>query len=159
MIVTFEQDYLRDLYETGKTTDKKHRFQSEVVKRYRERIKTLETAMITLPGVDPRMIANNLAPSEPVHPGGILKEEIEYRGLSQRKLASQMGVSHSILNEVLNGKRPVTAEYALLFEAMLGIDAGIFTRMQADYNMQTARKDATLAKRLNALKGIAASLL
>ncbi len=115
--------------------------------------------MITLPGVDPRMIANNLTPAEPVHPGGILKEEIEYRGLSQRKLAAQMGMSYSILNEVLNAKRPVTAEYALLFEAMLGIDAGLFIRMQADYNMQIARKDATLAKRLNALKGMAASLL
>ena len=45
MIVTFEQEYLRDLYETGKTTDKKHRFQPDVVKRYRERIKTLETSM------------------------------------------------------------------------------------------------------------------
>jgi proteic killer suppression protein len=45
MIVTFEQEYLRDLYETGKTADKKHRFQPEVVKRYRERIKTLETSM------------------------------------------------------------------------------------------------------------------
>ncbi len=44
MIVTFEQEYLRDLYETGQTTDKKHRFQPDVVKRYRERIKTLETA-------------------------------------------------------------------------------------------------------------------
>ncbi len=115
--------------------------------------------MITLPGVDPRMIANNLTPSEPVHPGGILKEEIEYRGLSQRKLAAQMGVSYSILNEVLNAKRPVTTEYALLFEAMLGIDAGLFIRMQADYNMQIARNDTNLAKRLNALKGMAASLL
>jgi proteic killer suppression protein len=45
MIVTFGQEYLRDLYETGNTTDKKHRFQPDVVKRYRERIKTLETAM------------------------------------------------------------------------------------------------------------------
>ncbi len=44
MIVTFEQEYLRDLYETGKATDKKHRFQPDMVKRYRERIKTLETA-------------------------------------------------------------------------------------------------------------------
>lgn len=115
--------------------------------------------MITLSGVDPRMIANNLTPSNPIHPGTVLKEEIEYRGLSQRGLALRMGVSCSILNEVLNCKRPVTAEYALLFEAVLGIEAGIFTRMQADYNMQTARKDADLAKRLNAIRGYAASLL
>jgi hypothetical protein len=39
--------------------------------------------MIQLKGVDPRMIANNLTPYEPTHPGEILKDEIEYRGLSR----------------------------------------------------------------------------
>ena len=37
MIVTFDKDYLRDLYETGKA-DKKHRFQPDIVKRYIDRI-------------------------------------------------------------------------------------------------------------------------
>lgn len=36
------------------------------------------------------MIANNLEPAFPTHPGEILKEEIEYRGISQRKLAEQI---------------------------------------------------------------------
>lgn len=97
--------------------------------------------MITIKGVDPRMIANNITPHEPTHPGEILKEEIEYRGLSQRKLAAQMGVSHSVLNEVLNAKRPLTTEYALLIEAAMGIDACIFIRMQADYNLKTAKQN------------------
>ena len=44
MIIIFEKDYLRDLYETGKTKDKKHRFQPEIAERYRKRIKTLENA-------------------------------------------------------------------------------------------------------------------
>lgn len=104
--------------------------------------------MITLKGVDPRMIANNLTPYEPVHPGEILKDEIEYRGISQRRLAAQMGVSYSVLNEILNAKRPLTTEYALLFEAVLGIDAEPLVGMQADYNMQVTRKDKTFAKRL-----------
>ena len=34
--------------------------------------------MIKIEGVDPKMIANNLTPSEPIHPGEILKDEIEY---------------------------------------------------------------------------------
>ncbi|MCL2650932.1 MAG: type II toxin-antitoxin system RelE/ParE family toxin [Candidatus Azobacteroides sp.] len=42
MIVTFEKEYLRDLYETGETMDKKHRFQSDVTARYVARIKTLQ---------------------------------------------------------------------------------------------------------------------
>jgi addiction module HigA family antidote len=114
--------------------------------------------MITLKGVDPRMIANNITPYEPTHPGEILKEEIEYRGISQRRLAAQMGVAYSVLNEVLNSKRPVTTEYALLFEAALGIDAGIFVRMQADYNMQTARQNKSFSKRLANVRKHAAIL-
>ncbi|KAA6303316.1 MAG: hypothetical protein EZS26_000491 [Candidatus Ordinivivax streblomastigis] len=60
--------------------------------------------MITIPGRDPKMIANNLEPYYPTHPGEILKEEIEYRGISQRKLAAEMGVSYTVLNEILNAK-------------------------------------------------------
>ena len=45
--------------------------------------------MITLKGIDPRMIVNNLTPCEPTHPGAILKDEIEYRGISQKKLAAK----------------------------------------------------------------------
>jgi proteic killer suppression protein len=35
MIVTFEKEYLRDLYEKGKADDKKHRFQPEIVRKYK----------------------------------------------------------------------------------------------------------------------------
>ena len=44
VIVTFDQRYLKELYDEGKTTDKKHRFQPDIVKRYQQRIKTLESA-------------------------------------------------------------------------------------------------------------------
>ena len=104
--------------------------------------------MITLKGVDPRMIANNLIPYEPVHPGEVLKDEIEYRGISQKELAARMGVSYTVLNEMLNCKRAVTTEYALLFEAALGIDADIFIKMQADYNVQIIKQNKSFAARL-----------
>lgn len=88
-----------------------------------------------------KTIANNMMPCEPVHPGTLLKEEIEYRGITQKHLAQQMGVSYSVLNEVLNGKRPVSIEYALYLEAVLGIDAQLWIQMQADYNLQVAKND------------------
>lgn len=44
MIIRFEKDYLRELYETGKCTDKKYRFQPEVVKAYARCIYRLEEA-------------------------------------------------------------------------------------------------------------------
>jgi proteic killer suppression protein len=44
MEIHFEKGYLSDLYYKGKTADKKHRFQPEVIKRYKLRIETLEDA-------------------------------------------------------------------------------------------------------------------
>ncbi|MDH6306806.1 proteic killer suppression protein [Parabacteroides sp. PF5-5] len=41
MEVTFDKVYLRDLYKTGKTTDKKHRFQPEVIRKYQHCIEVL----------------------------------------------------------------------------------------------------------------------
>lgn len=114
--------------------------------------------MITLEGVDPRMIANNLTPSNLIHPGEMIKDEIEYRGLSQKKLAEQMGISATLLNEILNGKRRVSTEYALLFEAALGIDANIWIRIQADYDMQVAKSNTSFLKRLAEVRRVSAVL-
>lgn len=114
--------------------------------------------MITIEGVDPKMIANNLTPSEPIHPGEMIKDEIEYRGISQKKLAEQMGISHTLLNEMLNGKRAVSAKYALLFEAALCIPAHIWIRIQTEYDMQVAKSDKTFLERLAKIRKIAAAL-
>ena len=56
--------------------------------------------MITVKSKDPMMIANNLKPYKPTHPGEVLKDELEFRGISQRGLAKKMGISYSALNEV-----------------------------------------------------------
>jgi len=44
MEITFDKEYLRQLYEDGKSTDKKHRFQPSIISRYQARIKMLEQA-------------------------------------------------------------------------------------------------------------------
>lgn len=44
MVVTFEKEYLQELYETGKVNDKKHRFQPNIVRKYKDRINTLLNA-------------------------------------------------------------------------------------------------------------------
>ena len=114
--------------------------------------------MIQIKGVDPRMIANNLTPYEPSHPGELLKGEIEYRGISQRKLAAQMGVAYSVLNEILNEKRPVSTEYALLFEAALDIESEMLIGMQTDYDLQTLRQNKSWKERLANIRKVAAVL-
>ena len=114
--------------------------------------------MITLKDVDSSMIANNLTPYEPTHPGEILKDEIEYRGISQRKLAVQMEISYNILNGILNCRRPISANTAMLFEAALGIKAEMLMRMQLRYNMQIASQDETFLNRLAKIRKYAAVL-
>ena len=73
--------------------------------------------MIEVKGIDPKMIANNMDSFEPTHPGELIKDEIEYRHISQKKLAEEMGVSYTLLNDIVNGKHPVNIRFALLCEA------------------------------------------
>lgn len=99
---------------------------------------------------------NNLQSFRPYHPGELVKEELECRGIKQKDFARKFGLSYSALNEVLNAKRPVTTEFALLLEAALNINADLLVRMQTDYNMQMARKNNSLIEKLNNIKKIAA---
>ena len=101
-------------------------------------------------------VANNMVSSMLIHPGEMIKDEIAARGLTQKDLAKQMGVSYTVFNEILTGKRPVTTEYALLLEAALGTDANIWLGLQADYNMQKMKQDRSFMKRLEQIRKIAA---
>lgn len=114
--------------------------------------------MIKIDGMNPKMIANNLTSFEPTHPGEILKDEIEFRGISQKKLAEEIGVSYTVLNEILNAKRPLNTEYAMLIEAVLDLDAEPLLKMQTRYNMQMAKKDSRFMEKLNKVRKIAAIL-
>ena len=113
---------------------------------------------VKVQGFSPDMIANNLTPSMAIHPGEMIKDEIEYRGISQKALAAEIGMPTSVLNEVLNGKRAVTTEYALLLEAALGIEADLWLRLQADYNKQVAKSNPAFIARLEKIRHVAAFL-
>jgi addiction module HigA family antidote len=104
-----------------------------------------------------RVTANELQPFRPVHPGELLKDELEYRRLSQKSVAKQLGMSYTELNEILNGKRPVTTDFALCMEAALGVSSGLLLRMQTDYNLQVARADGKLNERLAEIRKMAAT--
>ena len=99
-----------------------------------------------------------MEPFEPTHPGKVIKDEIEYRGISQRALAAQIGVSYTQLNEVLTGKRTLNAELALLISAALNIDAEPLLAMQTRYNVITARRNQSFVRRLKSIRKIAAAL-
>lgn len=88
----------------------------------------------------------------------MLKDEIEERGISQRQLADSIGLAYSVLNEILNGHRPLTANTALMFEAALDVPADSLMYLQSKYNLQTARNDASLLDVLKGIRKIAAVL-
>ncbi len=92
----------------------------------------------------------------PTHPGEVLKDEIEARGISQRQLAQNTGLTYSVVNEILNGRRPLTAKTALIFEAALDVPADSLMYLQTKYNMQTARKDSSILAVIKDIKKIAA---
>ena len=94
----------------------------------------------------------------PTHPGEVLKAEIEERGISQRKLAENMGLAYSVVNEILNARRSLTAKTALMFEAALDVPADSLMYLQVKYNMQTARKDSSLLNMLKDIRRVAAVL-
>lgn len=92
------------------------------------------------------------------HPGEIVNEELEARGISQRQFAKAIGLSPTVVNEILKGHRNITPATALLFEAALDIPADSLVRMQTKYNMQKARKDPTLIERIKHIGHVAAVL-
>lgn len=109
--------------------------------------------MIEIQGIDPDMIANNLTSAYPTHPGEVLKEEVEYR-----KLAERMGISYKMLNDILNCRRPVTAQTAMLFEAVLNVSADSLMRLQLKYNMWQAAATPSFMERLKQVRKYAAML-
>ena len=112
--------------------------------------------MIHVEGKDDRMVANNLEPHYLTHLGEVIKDDLEFRGISQRRLAKLIGVPASQLNEVLNAKRPLSAELALLIGQALDIEAAPLLALQMKYNLISAKRDKSFLERLKEIPRIAA---
>lgn len=84
-------------------------------------------------------------PIEPIphlatHPGILIADELDSReDLNQKELAHLLDVKVSFLNEIIKGKRPVTADTALLLEKALEIPADFWLKFQVQYDLDTAR--------------------
>ena len=73
-------------------------------------------------------------------------------------MASQIGVSYSQLNEVLNGKRGLNTEMAMLIAAALDIDAEPLLVMQTRYDIISTQRNNVFARRLASIGRVAAVL-
>jgi addiction module HigA family antidote len=75
----------------------------------------------------------------PVHPGEILREEfMQPLGLSQTRLGRDLGVSPRRINEIVHGKRSITADTALRLSRYFGTSAEFWLGLQADYDLDVA---------------------
>jgi addiction module HigA family antidote len=75
----------------------------------------------------------------PVHPGEILQKEfLEPMGLSQNKLALALHVPARRINEIVLGKRGVTADTALRLARYFGMSAQFWLGLQMDYELDVA---------------------
>lgn len=88
----------------------------------------------------------------PTHPGEVVKDELEARNITQKDLARALGISGSVLNEIINAKRPVTAKTALLFEAALDIPADALMSIQTKYNLHQARENHDLSNLMTRIR-------
>lgn len=101
---------------------------------------------------------DELQPSEPIHPGEMLKGELQARGMSQKKFAAIIGMPYTAFNEIINGKRPITTDTALRIEAATGIAANIWRGLQSDYDMMAARRNDKLTAILDNIRKAVAVL-
>lgn len=81
-------------------------------------------------------------PDVAIPPGEFLLEEIEARNLSQKELARRMGRPLNAINEIINGKKAITAKTALqLEEVITEIPARFWLNLETDYQLTRALID------------------
>ena len=94
----------------------------------------------------------------PVHPGETLLEDfMKPLGVSQSKLARELGVDPRRINEIVNGKRSITVDTALRLEKYFGTSAKFWINLQTSYDLRMADFDRELSQSLDKIDSIVAS--
>jgi addiction module HigA family antidote len=84
----------------------------------------------------------------PVHPGeGLLEDFMKPLGLSQYRVAKDIGVPTLWISQIVRGQRSITADTALRLARYFGTSAAVWLRLQARYDLEMA--EAKIAKRIN----------
>lgn len=84
----------------------------------------------------------------PIHPGEVLLEDfMKPLGLSQYRLAKDIGVTPIRISQIVNGKRSITADTAMRLARYFGTSAGVWMRLQVRYDLEVAERE--LSERIN----------
>ncbi|MCZ2156419.1 MAG: HigA family addiction module antidote protein [Bryobacterales bacterium] len=78
----------------------------------------------------------------PIHPGEMLRDELEARGLSMNQLARGLCVPMNRISAIVNGKRAITADTALRLARFFGTSAQMWMNLQTDYDLKVTAREA-----------------
>lgn len=83
----------------------------------------------------------------PIHPGTVLKERLLIkRGISQSQLAKDLQISFRRINEICQGKRPITLDTALRLSIYFGTSAELWLDLQRDYEIECLKDQKEIIK-------------
>ena len=93
------------------------------------------------------MIKNSI---RPVHPGEILREELEELGMSAKAIARELGVPQNRISDILRGRRGITADTALRLARYLNTTPQVWLNLQKAYELRVAELESgkDIAKRV-----------
>lgn len=96
----------------------------------------------TLPHKDMLQVHSHMTKKlTPIHPGDVIREEIlTPLDMSVNKLAKHLAVDAARLNEIVRGRRGITADTALRLAPYLGASAEFWLKLQVHYDLRRARK-------------------
>jgi len=86
-----------------------------------------------------KTLANDLTPASAMHPGLLLMDELEARGMKHIELARSLGIAKNVMSEILHGKRNISPLMAIRLEKVLGIKAEFWMRYQVGYELDKIR--------------------
>ena len=80
---------------------------------------------------------------QPVHPGEILRDELDELGMSAKAFADALGVPGNRISAILQGKRGITADTALRLSRYLGISAEFWLNLQKSFELRMAEIESS----------------
>lgn len=75
-----------------------------------------------------------------VHPGKVLLDELNERGITQSALAAHIGVLSKTINEICRGKRGISAEMAVKLSMALGASPGFWLNLQKNWELALVKR-------------------
>ncbi len=85
------------------------------------------------------MMKTSCQPNYSIPPGETLRETLETIGMTQVELADRTGRPKKAINEIIEGKAPITVKTALQLERVLGVPASVWNNLERNYQKTKAR--------------------